>query len=309
MSISELIGAMRETFGPLGTPATDSDLERLQDALGPLPEGVLALYCDHDGWQCPRSANGRFLPARLFPVAEAIDVNRELSQVFSAAPAPGSITWLWTDDNSNYVGVCTDGDLRGWLVKLNHDEPQLTPAYRSVTSFLHLLIESVVGAASEDDAPCDVVLIPRELPAKSDDPRYVEGDRQLADLFRRRFAAERDAEMRRLFGMSAICLTPVVDTALVLPMLAENDMWVPEAAVRLLEMRKFRGGIYELERLAREGLHNGAAAAMRHLVKLGTPDAREAVARMEQSLTGEKLKQLRWTVEFRHRFLPPSRWD
>ena len=309
LTVGELIAKLREVFGPFNGPATTVDVARLEEAVGPLPADVLEIYRDHDGSPSGSPDGDRLpWPARLLPVQEAIATNRELAQALANEPKVGAIAWLWTDDNSNYVGVHTAGELAGWLVKLNHDEAALTPAYRSVRSFLRIMIDAARGTDGGEGDAYDVVSIPRELPATSDDPSHVDGDRRLAESFHRRYLAEGNRDWRRFYATCAVCLTPVADTERVLPMLAEDDMWLPESAVRLLELRRYAGGIDELERLAREGRHNGQLAALRHLVGLDTDDARGAIARLERSLTGTPLEHLRGTLQSRHRLQPP-RWD
>lgn len=82
-------------------------------------------------------------------------------------------------------------------------------------------------------------------------------------------------------------------------------MWIPEAAVRLLELRGYTGGIVELEKLAREGRANGDSAAMRQLVRIGTEPAKQAVARLKQTIDGQKLRSLEMWGRVK---LQPPRW-
>src|SRR5205085_1865357 len=81
----------------------------------------------------------------------------------------GRIAWLWSDDNSNFAGLYTDGPLAGWLVKLDHDEPMLAPAWRSVGSFLERLLDSAPGTAVAN-AAVDLPALPRDVPALEDGP-------------------------------------------------------------------------------------------------------------------------------------------
>lgn len=307
MDIAHYIEQMHDLFGRFNDPVTDEDLRRLQAAVGTLPNDVLALYRDHDGSENVPPEGDAYPPARLLPVAEAIEHNREIDAALEAAHTAGDIAWLWTDDNSNYVGVHTDGVLRGWLVTLDHEGGELVPSHRSVPGFLHRLIASAPGVADPDHEACDALTIPRELPTTRDDPGTLEGDRRLVTHFRERFAREQDADRRRFYATCAICLTPVADTPWVLSLLAEDDIWLPASAVNLLQLRGYSGGIEEVERLARDGRTNGDTAAIRHLVRLDTDAARQAVDRLKRSLSGHKLAALEWDLANRHR-LPPFEW-
>lgn len=265
----------------------------------------MTLYQDHDGSPSLPRQGEAWLPARLLPIDEAVETQQMLAQATADEPSTGDVAWLWTDDNSNYVGIYTSGLLQGWLVKLNHEEPILTPAYRSVTAFLSRLLTVAPGTAEEDDAAYDIVAIPREVPTTEDDPANDETDRALARSFRELFEGEANPDLRRLYAMCAICLTPVSDTASVVQFLSDKDMWTPEAAVVLMEIRRFGNRVEDLERLAREGTPNGDSAAMRLLVRSGTEPSKAAIARLEKDLSGQKLQMLKHWTRNRDRLQPP----
>src|SRR5690606_10871010 len=117
-----------------------------------------------------------------------------------------------------------------------------------------------------------------------DDARFVEADRELARHFAELVVAETDVDKRRSMAECSICLTPVADTGEVVRFFAEDDMWTPESAVRLLELRKFVGAVPELERLAREGVPNGSSSAIRHLVNCSDTASQESVGRLRREL-------------------------
>jgi hypothetical protein len=295
------IHARLEGFNP---PATENELSRLCDTLGFIPEEISLIYRDHNGSaDLPRCGMAQ-LTARLMPIDEVLDTKRAMVPFAKSLASVGSVTWFWTDDNSNYCGIYTDGPLTGWLTCLNHDEPMLTPAFRSVAAFLKRLLDSATGIEARS-ATCDLPTVPREIPALADDPRWIEQDRRLVSLFRELYAREDDEHLRRLHAFCAICLTPVADTEQVLSFFLDNDMWTPEAAVSLLEIRKYRGGVSELEKLATTGFANGDSAAMRQLVRMNSNQAREALARLKQTLTGRKLQTLESWLDRRGRLLPP----
>jgi hypothetical protein len=182
----------------------------------------------------------------------------------------------------------------------------LTPAFRTTVSFLSRLLDDACCADPKQKV-YDIPSLPREIPQLASDPANLESDRQLAALFRQRYKAELDEDMRRLCAHCAICLTPVEDTEQVMTFLSDPDMWTPEAAIRLLEVRQWRKGTEDLERLAREGQPNGDSAAMRLLTRMDTNQSREAISRLRRVLQGQKLKSLEMWAD-RKTALQPPRW-
>jgi len=239
----------------------------------------------------------------LMPIAEVIKTNNAMRAI--EFPKVGAVVWLWTDDNSNYSGLYTDGSLRGWICVLDHEEPMLTPAYRSVESFLSRL--AAVALSEEERRACDIPSLSREIPAIISDSVNLENDRKLCSQFREQYEEEADDDLRRRFAFCSICLTPVEDTREVLPFLDDQDMWTPEAAVRLLSVRRWREAVEPLEKLARDGKPNGDGAAMCLLAQMNTDQSRQAIARLKQTLQGRKLKTLEMWADRRLPLQPP-RW-
>jgi hypothetical protein len=306
MELREVISSTRSKFSGFNPPAMTNDLVKLQESLGVPPEDVRLLYQDHDGSDHLPRVDGASLAARLMPIAEVIKTRDAMEAYANALPKVGEIAWLWTDDNSNYCGVYTDGMLRGWLCVLDHEEPMLTPAFRSIASFMSRLLADAITEEGERGAS-DLPQLRREIPRTSDDSSHLQQDRELALKFRQRYSEETDDDLRRLFAFCSICLTLVEDTKDVIVFLRDKDMWTPEAAVRLLEIRRWLGEVEQLEELALEGKPNGDGAAMRLLARMNTKLSRQAVARLKHALQGTKLKTLEmWTD--RRLSLQPPRW-
>jgi hypothetical protein len=112
-------------------------------------------------------------------------------------------------------------------------------------------------------------------------------------------------ELRRAWAAAALCVLPVADTHLALELLKDSDTWTPESAVALLEVRDYRAAVPELESLARDGIPNGDGAAIRALVRFGTPEARDALARLDDALSGRKRSLLDM---YRRVRIAPARW-
>lgn len=226
---------------------------------------LLALYRDHDG--SDDLPDG--LSARLMPLSEVREVQEQ--QEFP----PWGVTWLWTDDNSNYVGLACEGFLDGYLVKFDHEESVLKPAWRTAETFLRELLWP------SDPEACDVIMLAAELPVLEDDPRYLQRERDLAARLREAWRVEPDNVD---LAVSSMALTPVVDSGTLLPWLNVDNPWIPEAALQVLHMRRWPVEVAVLERLILRNQRNADIAAMLLLASLDTPESRQAVSRLRARL-------------------------
>lgn len=304
MDLREIIQAIRAEFTDLNPPAGAEDLSELERLFGGLPEQVLMLYRDHNGSNGIPHLNGRRLAARLMPIREVLKIQTAMAALSDRLPTVAPVMWLWADDNSNYCGVFTEGTLSGSLCAFNHDEPMLTPAFRSITSFMsRLLIE--VRSLSQSGV-CDIPSVPREIPELEPNEVNRRHDMELAQHFRDQYVNESSEGLRRLYAFCSVCLTPFKDTDNVTLFLEDRDMWIPEAAVHLLELRQWKGSTELLEKLAQEGRPNGDAAAIRLLARMDTSDSRQAIERLRQTLRGQKLKVLEMWTDPRRLILPAS---
>jgi hypothetical protein len=306
MGLEEILRRIHLEFDGFNPPALHHSLAELQRAVD-LPPEVVEIYHDHDGSNGLPRRGDRWLPARLMPIAEVLKIREATAWLNDEMPSVGSFVFLWTDDNSNYAAVYTSGLLAGWITVFDHEEPALTPAYRSARSFLTNQMLYGPGAVQKSEAAYDLRMMLREVPVVRDDPLFVNHDRELVTEFRTLHQREGNDDVRRLYAKCAICLTPVQDTNDVLSFLNDQDMWTPESAIRLLELREFEGGVDELARLAREGYPNGDSAAMRLLVRMDTDSSRRSVADLSRDLTGQKRKVLQQWLRLRDQLQPP-RW-
>jgi hypothetical protein len=196
-------------------------------------------------------------------------------------------------------------------VKLDHEEPMLAPAWRSVGSFLERLLDSAPGTARENEQARDIPAIPRDVPSREDNPEHVARERALArlltELYHKCGDEVEQEDLKRLYASCAMALTPARDVESLDVFLRDPDMWTPETAVRLLEFRKYAGPVEPIERLAREGQANGDSAAMRLLARMRTAQSEAAVERLHHDLSVPKLTQLDQWLSRRDK-LPTPRW-
>jgi hypothetical protein len=293
MSVTSQIRRLFDTYDGFNPPATPEALERLGQALPGLPDDVVELYRAFDGSaEGPRRGEHRLF-SRLMPVAEALEETRKLNELTEKKARAGALAWLWSDDSSNWVGVYTDGPLRGWVVLFDHEEPSLVPVWRSVESFLVRWLDSAVGTAVEKNKAYDIVMVPAELPLIRESPEHTAGDAALARTFAELYERE-DAEKkkgrRRFYARCAMTLTPPSETASIARFLADPDMWTPETAASIMSERGFEGAVAELESVVRGGRANGAGTAAFCLASLKGAAARDAVERLARD-PDEKLRE------------------
>lgn len=240
-------------------PASSAAIEALAAALGyPIPEAVLALYRDHDGLP-----TGSPLPMRLLSTSEATSTNAALRQ--PNLELSSRIAVFWTDDDSNYAGVFTSGQLQGRVCLLEHDEPADWPKYQSVASLCRRLVSAWRAGLGWYDMPHDYPVL--------DSMDVLPEDRAIGLHLLDRYSQAPDtpASIRAAFG--AMQLLPPADTELLLPLLRSTDMWVQERACQVLGLRKFAPAIEALSEVAMSGMHNGRAASLIALRQIDTPEA------------------------------------
>jgi hypothetical protein len=297
-SLVDMVDMLRTSFDGFNEPASEGEIAQLLKIVGPLPDEVLAIYRRCNGTPAPPARpDWRWLPIRLMPIDEALRICAAITETAQL----GSVVWLWTDDNSNYCGLSLDGPAGGWVARFDHENQMLTPSFRSLTHFCCALWAAI---ANDVDEICDVNDIPADVPEVRPVGKHLREDRQLATTFLNLFRAEQNEDQRRLYAFSSMCLTPVEDTKEVPHFLDDPDPYTADAAVKILEIRRFPGGIDGLEKLART---RRGGWALRWLVLLDSSEARQAIARLRQTLDKDGLSDLDRFIK-RRDSLPPATW-
>ncbi len=238
-----------------------------------VPEDVRVLYEDHDGAEDGRGV----VPFRMLSIAEAVDFHRATGSF--AAETGLSLRAFWTDDNSNYVAVHVDGPLLGRVSLLDHDSGgDVSPAYRSVRSFLEALLDA--AEAGEDaemltDHPVDRGVSTVGVRASTAAERRA--DREVARTLAKGLSEIADDDARRVRAFNVMALTPPDEARSLLAFLDDGDMWIAERACFLLGFWKHEPAIARLAEIARTGAGNPKGAAIRALGSIGSAASREAL--------------------------------
>jgi hypothetical protein len=239
-----------------------------------LLDDLRTLYQDHGGIH-----SCRVLPMRFLSPSEVTGIMRAVRRNFPGLLDPCA-GLFWTDDNSNYAGVFLDAPLYGRVFFLNHDEPDLTPRFRSIESFCRSML-----AAAEQDWVDMATDYPRLT-----DPADIEGDedRALAIAYLRDMAALRwEDDAYSKFAYRALNLLPPRDLELVLPLFDSADFWVQERACETVGLWRCAKAVPDLLRVARTTRHNGRTAAVRALQRIGTAEAGGALKMLQAELGSE----------------------
>lgn len=255
----------------LNPPATDAQLQELESALDcSLPSELRALYLQHDGMQDP----GDF-PFRLMSTEDVVETHRAMRE---EGLVPEEIRFFWTDDQSNYAALYVSGPASGRVCVVDHEEPDTTPLFRSVTSFYRAL-----GAAAENGQDWYELLQQPGGPETEGTPEEQAADLALAEDYFQRYAGTEDPRQRQAFAFAGMQLLPPSETSRLLDWLRSEDMWIQERACTLLGRRGYAEAIPALAEVARTGKHNGRVAALTALRKFGAP-AQEEVTRLRNEL-------------------------
>jgi hypothetical protein len=119
--------------------ATEGEIRALEEALGcALPPDVAALYLHGNGMmpfdyhrRDENHAEGELF--RLMSTQEAADEHAILE---TCRVSTAGRRCFWTDDESDYAALYVEGPLAGRVCLIWHDDPDVSPVYRSVMSFL-----------------------------------------------------------------------------------------------------------------------------------------------------------------------------
>lgn len=197
--------------------------------------------------------------SRLRPLS-----SEEITELISALQGMMGFTELlplWTNDHSDYIGVYVHGVLRGKVCYISHEETDLSPGFRSVESFL---------AAVQQCPEQEWEELTKDYPTGSELSKQEEAEdiQCLNGLLMKIEQGEVDDDERCLLLYSVMALTPSSQLDSLLPYLDDEDMYVQERACGVLGHHRYIPAKEKLEVVAKQGMHNGKAAAARALSRI-----------------------------------------
>src|SRR5437899_10543324 len=238
-------------------PATHQDIDFAEAELGvTFPPEIKSIYADYNGIPEYTCAH---LPFHLMPLSEVVALNkifRSETHISELMKKYGLIC-LWGDDQSNYAGVYLEDPFKGKICFVDHEAyyvGDLSPLFRNERSFTNRVVELAKrnrlvsqfeeGALKESELKAAVRkfrylyyeywsdaswhAMPVDYPTQDASFIYEEDGRCFdlvnQDLSRGDFTLDGE----RQFLIYALArLTPYAAANTLLPLLEENDMYIP----------------------------------------------------------------------------------
>jgi len=191
-------------------------------------------------------------------------------------PLSTDLLLLWTDDNSNYAGAYVTGPLAHRVALIDHEDPEDTPQFFSVESFEAARRVGMTANTAWYEFVTD-------YPVTADwDYASRLSDQELAMKYLESY--RKDPHTRRNHVFYALNLLPPSETALLVPLLWTDDMWVQARVCEVLGCRRYRPAIDQLAKVATDGLHNGKIAAIAALRRMRCPEAHHKLEELKRKM-------------------------
>jgi hypothetical protein len=277
-------------------PASQSEITAFEAKAGvKLLPALVALYSQSNGVKPEHAQYVSIL--RLMPLLEVVEMQENFQQTGLAVMLKQhGMVFFWTDDSSNYVGVCCAGVFKGYVFFLDHDgyySGDLSPVFRSVESFQECLAEAVArnqfvnafeeGEIEEEELnekvkpfthyryyePMDTVdwhAFPVDYPSELE--KYSEADRVAYEKCRAMIESCQEEEERRFLIYALARLVPPAERAGLFPYLKEDDLWMPARLASMLVSLREMEAVPHIVTLALAGNYNCQSSAKSALAKL-----------------------------------------
>lgn len=190
------------------------------------------------------------------------DEINELYDYMSSIDVYKHIFPLWTDNNSNYIGLFYDGPLKYRVCYINHEETDISPGFRSIDSFVGEIEKNsqLDWDELEKDYPMDKEHSNNEFMGQ--DLSCIQLLNQLVE------SSELDDELRFQYVFCIMALTPYNQLDTLLKYLDDEDMYVQERACEIFGYHRYRPAQAKLKEVMTHGQHNGRLAAKRALAQM-----------------------------------------
>lgn len=221
--IDELIPRFRALDLPFNPPASPERCVALSRALAcELPAEILALYRDHDG----TGGNRGDVPFRLMSIDEAMEFHgfsKGLDEQYGL-----ELRFFWTDDNSNYAGLFVGDPLEGRVCIIDHEDVDLSPDYRSLRSFLEVMLDAAAEGLDWCEMPTDYPvdrtgLTPEVRPSSAIEQH---ADWAVAQSLIPDLGSRTDDDRKRYLTYCIMALTPPDHANDLLLFMDDENMWM-----------------------------------------------------------------------------------
>ncbi|AZA98999.1 hypothetical protein EG359_04995 [Chryseobacterium joostei] len=187
----------------------------------------------------------------------------EMENYFSQFPIYKNLVALLTDEDSNYWCINVSGPMKGMICYLSHDEPNLEPKFKDISSFLKVIDEN-----PEAYDFYDLEEISFDFPNSKNPPEFIER-KQIIEELKTNFHSENDEDVRLQIAYSIIVLTSVEEIEdSIYPFLDDEDMYIQERAIQILGFHKYKPAKEKLIEMKNSVMPNGQTAIEIALKKL-----------------------------------------
>lgn len=187
----------------------------------------------------------------------------EMENYFSQFPIYKNLVALLTDENSNYWCINVSGPMKGMICYLSHDEPNLEPKFKDISSFLKVIDENPEAYDFYDLEETSF-----DFPNSKNPPEFIER-KQIIEELKTNFHSENDEDVRLQIAYSIIVLTSVEEIEdSIYPFLDDEDMYIQERAIQILGFHKYKPAKEKLIEMKNSVMPNGQTAIGIALKKL-----------------------------------------
>lgn len=198
-----------------------------------------------------------------------IDEIVEVADFVSEMEVYQDILPLWTDDHSNYIGLYVGGACKYRICYINHEETDVSPAFRSIASFIqrmelypdldwHELRKDYPSEAESGTAEMD-----EDLTCIAELELFLASNPSISD----------DVRCQSIFSIMALTPKSHLDSLLVY--LEDEDMFVQERACEIFGFHCYMPAREQLIEVSNNGMHNGKLAAKNALAKIREKQAKD----------------------------------
>jgi hypothetical protein len=179
----------------------------------------------------------------------------EMENYFTEFPIYRNLVAILTDENSNYWCIYVNGPLKGMICYLSHDEPNLEPKFKNISSFLKAIDENPEAYDFNDLEETSF-----DFPNSKKETEFSERKEIIEKLFSE-FNSENDEDVRQQIAFSIIALTSTEEIEdNIYPFLDDEDMYVQERAIQILGFHKYKPAKEKLIELKKNAMYNGQTA-------------------------------------------------
>ncbi|SCW28782.1 hypothetical protein SAMN04487970_1001284 [Paenibacillus tianmuensis] len=205
-------------------------------------------------------------------IGEMLDFLRDLACHRGICP-------LLTDDQSNNIGLYTEGPLRDKICYLDHEETDLSPGFRHMERFIAKCLQHP-GAEWDQ--------LERDYPVVSDRDEQHEHSvldlKVIQEIDRLLLQEDLDEDYTRQLVFSKLTIMPYAESEQICRYVTSDDMFIQEKAVILLRKRNYTAAAHALFEVAQHGMHNGRMAAIFALKQFRTEESKRLLKELETLL-------------------------